>query len=34
MPLDAATVSWVGGSGDWNTLINWSTGALPGRTMT
>src|ERR1039458_7420993 len=25
-----ATVSWVGGSGDWNTATNWSTGALPG----
>ena len=26
----AAAVSWVGGSGDWNTAANWSTGALPG----
>src|ERR1051326_2725814 len=26
----AATVSWTGGSGDWNTATNWSTGALPG----
>ena len=26
----AATVSWVGGSGDWNTVTNWNTGALPG----
>ncbi len=26
----AATVSWIGGSGDWNTVSNWSTGALPG----
>src|SRR3989442_5392066 len=26
----AATVSWVGGSGDWNLAANWSTGALPG----
>jgi RHS repeat-associated protein len=29
-PLSAATVSWVGASGDWNTPANWSTGALPG----
>jgi len=29
-PLSAATVSWIGGSGDWNTTANWSTGALPG----
>ncbi len=29
-PLQAATVAWVGGSGDWNTPGNWSTGALPG----
>src|ERR1035438_4172396 len=28
--ISAATVSWVGGSGDWNTATNWSTGALPG----
>ncbi len=28
--LRSATVSWVGGSGDWNTPANWSTGALPG----
>jgi hypothetical protein len=27
---EAAVVSWVGGSGDWNTATNWSTGALPG----
>ena len=26
----AATVSWIAGSGDWNTPANWSTGALPG----
>jgi hypothetical protein len=26
----AATVSWVGGSGDWNTAGNWDTGVLPG----
>ena len=26
----AATVSWVGGSGDWNVVTNWSTGILPG----
>jgi len=25
-----ATVSWVAGSGDWNTANNWSTGVLPG----
>lgn len=25
--VDAATVTWVGGSGDWNTTNNWSTGA-------
>jgi RHS repeat-associated protein len=29
-PLRAATVTWVGGSGDWNTAANWSTGVLPG----
>ena len=29
-PLSAATVSWIGGSGDWNTATNWNTGALPG----
>ena len=28
--LVAATVSWVGASGDWNIATNWSTGALPG----
>ena len=28
-PAEGATVSWVGGSGDWNTTNNWSTGALP-----
>ena len=27
---EGATVSWIGGSGDWNTPANWSTGALPG----
>ena len=27
---EAAIVSWVGGSGDWNIATNWSTGALPG----
>src|SRR5436305_1007430 len=26
----AATVSWVGGSGDWNSPSSWSTGAMPG----
>jgi len=25
-----ATVTWIGGSGDWNTATNWSTSALPG----
>jgi hypothetical protein len=24
------TVFWVGGSGDWNTATNWSTGVVPG----
>src|ERR1017187_5075891 len=28
--LHGATVTWVGGSGDWNTATNWSTGLLPG----
>src|ERR1017187_9545618 len=28
--LHGATVTWVGGSGDWNTAANWSTGSLPG----
>ena len=28
--VSAATVSWVGSSGDWNIATNWSTGALPG----
>ena len=28
--LHAATVTWIGGSGDWNTTANWSTGDLPG----
>ena len=27
---NAATVSWVGGTGDWATPANWSTGLLPG----
>ena len=30
LPANADTVSWVGGTGDWNTVANWSTGALPG----
>src|SRR5687768_6191912 len=30
MCADAATISWVGGSGDWNTPGNWNTGVLPG----
>ena len=25
----AAIVSWVGGSGDWNTATNWSSGVVP-----
>ncbi len=25
-----STVSWIGGSGDWNTAANWSGGAVPG----
>jgi hypothetical protein len=25
-----SAVSWVGGSGDWDTASNWSTGAVPG----
>jgi hypothetical protein len=25
-----SAVSWVGGSGDWETVSNWSSGALPG----
>ena len=28
--LDAATVTWIGGSGDWSTPANWSTDSLPG----
>src|SRR5437867_2319483 len=28
--LVGATISWIGGSGDWNTAVNWSGGALPG----
>ena len=28
--LHGATVTWVGGSGDWNTATNWSTASLPG----
>src|SRR5262249_17561333 len=27
--LAPATITWVGGSGDWNTTTNWSGGALP-----
>src|SRR6266849_1626555 len=27
-----STVSWIGGSGDWNDTSHWSTGALPGAT--
>ena len=30
LPVGAATVTWTGGSGDWNTATNWSTGELPG----
>ena len=25
-----ATVTWVGGSGDWNLATNWDAGTLPG----
>jgi hypothetical protein len=28
--IPAATVSWIGASGNWNTPANWSAGALPG----
>lgn len=28
--LRAATIEWIGGSGDWNTATNWSSSALPG----
>ncbi len=28
--VNAATVTWVGGSGDWDTATNWSTDSLPG----
>src|ERR1039457_4410140 len=30
LAVEGATVAWVGGSGDWNTATNWSTGSLPG----
>ena len=32
LELDAANITWTNGSGDnnWNTLANWSTGAIPG----
>jgi hypothetical protein len=26
----AATVNWIGGSGDWNTAANWTNSTLPG----
>jgi len=29
LKLSAATVAWIGGSGDWDTATNWSTDALP-----
>src|ERR1039457_1481378 len=29
LSVEGATVAWVGGSGDWNTGTNWSTGSLP-----
>ncbi len=29
-PVSAATVNWVGGSGDWGDTTKWSGGALPG----
>jgi hypothetical protein len=28
LPLSTSTVSSIGGSGDWNTAADWSTGAL------
>ena len=28
--LRAATVTWIGGNGDWGATTNWSTGNLPG----
>lgn len=28
--LAAATVTWIGDSGDWSEPTHWSTGALPG----
>ena len=30
LAVRAATVTWTGGSGDWSTPADWSTGALPG----
>ncbi len=27
--VQAATVNWVGSSGNWNTTTDWSTGVLP-----
>ena len=30
LPVRAATVTWVGPSGDWSATANWSTGSLPG----
>ncbi len=30
LAVRAATVSWTGGSGDWSTPADWSTGVLPG----
>jgi hypothetical protein len=32
LQVSTPTVSWIGGSGDWNTPSHWSTGALPGPT--
>lgn len=31
-PAHAATVSWIGASGDWNDPTNWSTSLVPGPT--
>ena len=29
-PAKADSVSWIGESGNWNDVVNWSTGAVPG----
>ena len=33
-PMRAATINWVGQSGDWSTAANWSTGAFPVQVIT